>query len=230
VLTFSRNPLLHDLFLSKRISSIIPLRPSGTPARIVAMLPSALLFDMDGTLTRPMLDFPAIKEEMGIGNRPILEAMAEMEPTRRRQAQDILLRHEDRAAAESDLNPGCMELMQWVQQRRISVALITRNSRRSVDVVLERHGLKIDVLITRDDGMFKPDPRPLLVACQRLGVQTDQAWMIGDGRYDVEAGLAADMKTVWISHDRQRDFPAEPWREVRALTGLLNVLSGMVSD
>lgn len=193
------------------------------------MLPLALLFDMDGTLTRPMLDFPAIKAEMGIGDRPILEAMAEMEPDRYRDAQAILLRHEDRAAAESDLNPGCMELMRWTRLRGISVALITRNSRRSVDVVLERHGLKIDVLITRDDGIFKPDPRPLLVACQQLGVQASQAWMIGDGRYDVEAGLAAGMKTVWISHDRQRDFIAEPWREVQDLAGLLNVLIGMVS-
>jgi len=206
-----------------------PLHPTRTPARIAAMLPLALLFDMDGTLTRPMLDFPAIKAEMGIGDRPILEAMAEMEPDRYRDAQAILLRHEDRAAAESDLNPGCMELMRWTRLRGISVALITRNSRRSVDVVLERHGLKIDVLITRDDGIFKPDPRPLLVACQQLGVQASQAWMIGDGRYDVEAGLAAGMKTVWISHDRQRDFIAEPWREVQDLAGLLNVLIGMVS-
>ena len=39
-------------------------------------LPRAMLFDMDGTLTRPLLDFPRIKAEMGIGERPILDPPA----------------------------------------------------------------------------------------------------------------------------------------------------------
>jgi len=50
-------------------------------------LPRAVLFDMDGTLTRPMLDFPRIKAEMGIGTRPILEALAEMDEAARRAAE-----------------------------------------------------------------------------------------------------------------------------------------------
>jgi FMN phosphatase YigB (HAD superfamily) len=54
--------------------------------------------------------------------------------------------------------------------------------------------------------------------------------MIGDGRYDVEAGLAAGMKTVWLCHGRQRDFPAIPWRSVSDLPELLNVLRRIVSN
>src|SRR5258706_313311 len=50
------------------------------------ILPKALLFDMDGTLTRPMLDFPRIKAEMGIGSKPILEALAEMRGAERGRA------------------------------------------------------------------------------------------------------------------------------------------------
>ena len=103
------------------------------------------------------------------------------------------------------------------QERNLPIALITRNSRRSVDRVLARHGLKIDVLITRDDGLFKPDPAPLLSRLRAVGGAPAQAWMIGDGRYDIEAGLAAGMKTVWLSHGRTRDFPAEPWRTVSDL-------------
>jgi HAD superfamily hydrolase (TIGR01549 family) len=195
------------------------------------MRPSALLFDMDGTLTEPMLDFPAIKAEMGIGTRPILEALAEMNDAQRERAHAILHRHEEIAAANSTLNPGCEPLLHWIEAQQIPLALITRNSRRSVDVVLERHGLKIDVLVTRDDGIFKPDPRPLLLACQRLGVSNiADAWMIGDGRYDVEAGLAARMKTVWLSHARSRDFPAQPWKSVSDLHELLNVLVAEVSN
>jgi len=179
------------------------------------MRPSAILFDMDGTLTRPMLDFAAIRAEMGIGDRPILEAMAEMEPARLARARQILLRHEDAAAAQSTLNPGCAELLRWIESRRIPVALITRNSRRSAEIVVARHALPIRILITRDDGAYKPDPAPLLLACRRLAVPNHHdAWMVGDGPHDVEAGLAAGMKTVWISHRRQRDFRALPWKTV----------------
>src|SRR5450432_1142011 len=181
------------------------------------MLPAALLFDMDGTLTEPMLDFPTIKAEMGIGNRPILEAMAEMDRIQLQEAEEILHRHEDLAASESALNFGCEELIQWIDQQQIPIALITRNSRRSADIVVARHGLKIDVLVTRDDGMFKPDPTPLLFACERLNVDANHAWMIGDGQYDIEAGAAAKMKTIWISHERTREFNTQPWRTVRDL-------------
>jgi HAD superfamily hydrolase (TIGR01509 family) len=195
------------------------------------MRPAALLFDMDGTLTQPMLDFPAIKAEMGIGTRPILEALAQMTPPDRERAQAILHRHEEIAAENSTLNPGCQQLLHWIEAQQIPLALITRNSRRSVDVVLERHGLRIDVLVTRDDGIFKPDPQPLFLACQRLGVSAvADAWMIGDSRYDVEAGLAAGMKSVWLSHGQTRDFPAQPWKIVSDLHELLNVLVAQVSD
>jgi len=50
-------------------------------------LPRAILFDMDGTLTEPLLDFPRIKAEMGIGQRPILEALAEMDEQSRHIAE-----------------------------------------------------------------------------------------------------------------------------------------------
>lgn len=174
--------------------------------------PRAVLFDMDGTLTEPMLDFPAIKAEMGIGSRPILEALAEMDQFGRRRAESILLRHEERAAAESMLNPGCRELLNLLSERRIGTALITRNSLLSVRTVLERHRLPITVLITRDDGRFKPDPEPIRLVCRKLGVAESEAWMVGDGQYDVEAGAAAGVRTVWLSHGRKRPFAAEPWR------------------
>jgi HAD superfamily hydrolase (TIGR01509 family) len=188
------------------------------------ILPSAILFDMDGTLTEPMLDFPKIKREMGIGNRPILEALAEMSPGERQAAETILHRHEELAARESTLNPGCRELLEWLNSRGTALALITRNSPVSVTTVLQRHNLRIDVLVTRDDAPPKPHPRPLELACVRLGIDRAQAWMVGDGQYDVEAGHAAGIRTVWLSHRRSRPFETCPWCEVADLWELLDLL------
>ena len=181
---------------------------------------------MDGTLTEPMLDFPRIKAEMGIGGRPILEALAEMDAATRRAAEAVLLRHEERAAAESCLNAGCKELLDLLRNREIRTALITRNSRASVDTVTVTHRLQIDLLITRDDAPPKPDPTPLRLACRRLGVAEAEAWMVGDGQYDVEAALAAGIRAVWVSHGRDRPFAAEPWRTVRDLPEVAQLLAG----
>ena len=190
-------------------------------------LPGALLFDMDGTLTEPAIDFASLKREMGIDvNCPILEALAAMSPDQRAVAEEILHRYEERAATGSVLNRGCDELIAWIRSRRLATALITRNSRKSAACVLERHGLSFDLLITREDanGRYKPDPQPLLLACQHLGVTPREAWMIGDGYHDVDAGIAAGVPTVWISHGRERDFAGVPWQTVAGLRELLALL------
>lgn len=180
---------------------------------------------MDGTLTQPRLDFPRIKAEMGIGARPILEALAEMTPPQRSAAEAVLLRHEHLAAAGSSLSAGCKELLLWLSDRAVRTALITRNSRASVRTVLDLHGLAVDVIVSREDAPPKPDPAPLRLACRRLSVRESDAWMVGDGQYDVEAGNAAGIPTVWISHGRPRPFAAEPWQTLESLCDLHSILA-----
>ena len=186
--------------------------------------PRAVLFDMDGTLTQPMLDFPRIKAEMGIGSGPILESMAKLEEQARKKAETVLLQHEEIAAEESHLNAGCLDLLKWLSDARIPVAVVTRNSRLSADTVMRRHGLELSVRITREDGPFKPSPFPLELACRRLGVAGEQTWMVGDGQYDVEAAIAAGMRSVWISYGKSRSFIAEPWLTARDLIELLDIM------
>jgi HAD superfamily hydrolase (TIGR01509 family) len=190
--------------------------------------PRALLLDMDGTITEPMLDFPRIKREMGIGQRPILEALADMDGADRATAEAVLARHEEEAAERSTLNAGCDRLLEWVARHAVVTALITRNTRGSVQTVLAKHGLSFGTLIAREDAPFKPNPRPLRLACEQLGVDPADAWMVGDGQYDVEAGRAAGIRTVWISHDRPRTFEAVPWWTVRDLPGFVKLLETCV--
>jgi phosphoglycolate phosphatase-like HAD superfamily hydrolase len=179
---------------------------------------------MDGTITEPMLDFAAIKAEMGIDS-PILEAMAKMESERRRVCEVILQRHELAAAHGSVLNVGCGDLFDWVRSEGFGTALVTRNSLLNVRIVLAKHGLRFDTLVCREDTPPKPHPRPIHLACERLGVMPGDAWMIGDGRYDVEAGNAAGVRTVWISHGRERPFEAEPWRVARDLVEVRSLIA-----
>ena len=109
------------------------------------ILPRAMLFDMDGTLTAPYFDFSAIRREIGI-DAPILESIAKMDDAKRQAAEEILHRHEDRCAAECELNPGCEELIEWLHAQKVKLAVVTRNSRKSASTVFARHNIRIDNL------------------------------------------------------------------------------------
>ena len=192
------------------------------------IFPLAVLFDMDGTLTVPTFDFPAVRMAMGLPEgAPILEEMAKMPPAQRAEVEGILRRFEDEVADKAPLADGCEELIAYLRQRGVAIAVITRNRRESVARFLQRYPLPIDVWISREDTPHKPHPYPLELACRRLGVLPGDAWMVGDGQFDVEAAINAGAKGVWLSLGRQRPFAAQPWRTVGDLLELMALLQGL---
>jgi HAD superfamily hydrolase (TIGR01509 family) len=194
------------------------------------IVPEALLFDMDGTLTEPLLDFAKIRREIGLTSDAILEQVARMDATERERAEAILHRHELEAAASSTLNPGCRQVLSAAKSRKVPVGVITRNSRQCTSLVMQKHGLEFAIVLTRDDGLFKPSPEPVLEACKRLNASATQAWMIGDGEFDVLAGRNAGAWTVWVSHGRERAFDAQADRVVRDLHELHDLLLSAWAD
>lgn len=165
----------------------------------------AVIFDMDGTLTRQNLDFDRIRREIGLGQGPVLEAIARMVPAEASRATAILERHEAVAAAACELQEGAAEVIEVLRSRGFALALMTRNSRRSVDVFLDRHGLAFDLVRTREDGPMKPSPEPIFRICSRLGVAPAHAWVVGDFHYDVVCGARAGAKTVlFVEPGRER--------------------------
>jgi HAD superfamily hydrolase (TIGR01549 family) len=195
--------------------------------------PHAVLFDLDGTLTCPLLDFERIRRDMGIAaGLPILEAMSRMGEPARAGANEILLRHEREAALAAALNPGCHEVLHFLRERGTPMAVITRNSLDSTRIVLETHRIAIKVLVTREDEPYKPRPEPVFLALERLGVNThpEHIWMVGDGEHDIAAANAAGIRSIWLSHGRERAFPSRPSLEIPDLFQLLRLLQGRSPD
>ena len=162
---------------------------------------AAVVFDMDGTLTRKYLDFDAIRREIGIDHRPILEAMAEMTPTKRDAAHRIIDRHERDAAENATLHDNAKETLEALRAASFALALITRNSRRSAEHVLNKFGMQFDTTRTREDGPVKPSPEQLLSICAELAVRPRDAWMVGDHKFDLECGQNAGAKTILMVGD-----------------------------
>lgn len=158
---------------------------------------SAIIFDLDGTLTISNLDFDQVRSEIGVTG-PILEAMQSMNPQERERAATILHRHEFEAAKIACLQDGARETIDACKTRGHPVAILTRNSRASAGRILERFEIKVDMLRTREDGAIKPSAEPVLAICSELGADPARSWMIGDYLFDIEAGLAAGTTTVLI--------------------------------
>lgn len=53
----------------------------------------------------------------------------------------------------------------------------------------------------------KPDPAPLLHICQRLGINPQQAVMVGDSKNDIKAGQGAGMTTYALTYGYNYDEP-----------------------
>jgi HAD superfamily hydrolase (TIGR01549 family) len=168
-----------------------------------------VIFDLDGTLTRPYLDFSAIRAAIGIAE-PLLENLMALPPgAERNRAFGILEQFEDEAAEASELNAGVAEVLGFLKSRSIPSGVVTRNSRRSALRVLAKHDLRVEACLTRDDAPAKPRPEPLWILCDRFGVEPSHALMVGDFKYDILAGRNAGMRTALLTHGRRPSYLTE---------------------
>ena len=167
---------------------------------------SAVLFDFDGTLTKPdALDFSVIKKIIGCPEEtPALEFIESIsDPHKRSDAFDELNRFENQAAANSEPNPGAENLIRTVHSKGLPMGIVTRNSMDSVKEALKNFigvGLDyFDVVITRDDPVKpKPSPEGILLAARKLNVGPGQILMVGDYVFDIDAGKSAGTLTALL--------------------------------
>lgn len=165
-----------------------------------------MIFDLDGTLTRPYLDFSAIRAAIGVAE-PLLENLMAMPAgAARDRAFGILERFENEAAEASELNAGVPDVLRFLHSRSIPSGIVTRNSRRSALRVLAKHDLRVLACLTRDDAPAKPRPEPLWMLCDRFGVEPSCALMVGDFKYDILAGRNAGMRTALLTHGRRPSY------------------------
>jgi len=192
----------------------------------------AVVFDLDGTLTRPFLDFNVIREEIGapLGRHSLLDQIDEMSPDEAARALAILERREREAVENAEANDGVHELLEYVRAKGLFHGIVTRNSERSTAMTLEKLGLGIERVITRDSGLpIKPDPAPFRALMDARGVGPDETLVVGDFRYDAEAGRAAGAKTCMVTNGREVTDDGGPDYKVptpREVIGVLRELEG----
>jgi HAD superfamily hydrolase (TIGR01509 family) len=188
---------------------------------------AGVAFDMDGTLTRPVIDFIGLREKIGVHDqsRPIFEQIMEMENSARARGLKILEEAEMLAAEKSEPNPGLETLVAFLEKRKIRKAIYTRNSMRSVNLTLGRLGLpgRFHPLVTRDHNLkLKPEPDMILHILESWRLRPEQALVVGDFEFDIIAGRAAGCRTVYVNHLPEK----EPVSRLDELVKIIEALNG----
>ena len=170
-----------------------------------------VIFDMDGTLTIPNLDFGEMYDRCGVDrSQDILTAIAAMDETAAARANAIIDDMEEEGRRTLQLMPGTLNLLQWLAYYQIPTALVTRNTDASTQRLLELlQDADPDVprfspIISRD---FQPEtirPKPHPDALEYIANEwkmplTQELVMVGDSpANDIVFGQTAGVSTALL--------------------------------
>ncbi|MBI2193390.1 MAG: HAD family hydrolase [Planctomycetes bacterium] len=188
----------------------------------------AVLFDLDGTITRPVLDFSAIRSAIGIADgTPVLEYLDRLDGEARARGHAVLESFETQAAENAEFNHGVAELFQFLDRARVRTAVVTRNSRSSARLTLRKLGLEVMALVCREDAPAKPSPEPALLAARLVQADPPHCLFVGDYEFDVRTGLAAGMRTVLIPSRPPGPAMPRPDYQVASARDLIPILQAL---
>ncbi len=187
----------------------------------------AVIFDLDGTITQPYFDFDAIRAEIGLArdSGPILESMEKMTADQRNRAEQILRSHEEKAVMESTLNPGAKRTLSALRAAGIRIGVLTRNRRSNAFAIANKHGLKFDAVVGREDGPIKPDAFGVLRLCEQFGVKPQDTLVVGDYLFDLQCAKAAGAVAVLLAnHERADEFAEHADFCIENISGILQII------
>jgi len=169
----------------------------------------AFILDWDGVLAETSLDFSEIRNRYFNGKRvPLLEAARLLPEPMRAQLERDIYDLEMRGAEKAEPVPGAIELLEWLEERKIPWAVVSRNCRESIELAAAKSGIRLpNVVMSREEEPVKPHPEALWKAARILGAETSRSVMVGDFIYDFVGARRAGMRALLV----QREEPA--WLE-----------------
>ena len=184
--------------------------------------PAAIVFDLDGTLVDTVTTRIDAWEEV-FGQFGIPVARADLEPMIGMDGRQLAIEVASRAganldgAASEEIDrragelfdqrnrdprplPGARELLRQLDDAGVTWAIAT--SSRAAQVAASVTALRLGAPPRIVDGSAveraKPAPDLLLLAAQRLDVDAEECWYVGDSTWDMRAAVAAGMLAIGV--------------------------------
>jgi phosphoglycolate phosphatase len=214
-----RTPAAGGLNGSRDGSDSVRLQSDAGDA--VTKIAPLVLFDLDGTLVDSVGDLTAalndlrarfslapvalaqVRTAISSGARAILgQGLPELSEAEREAQRDAFLGlYRERIGENDRLFSGIDQVLAAIEAAGSRWGVVTNKREDLARRVVERLDLDVRcaILIGGDTlARCKPDPLPVITACQRLGVPFAQAVFAGDDRRDIEAGRGAGTRTLAV--------------------------------
>lgn len=187
------------------------------------------VFDLDGTLTKPVHNFPYIREQLEIpAAEDILHFISKQAPGRRQYLIDKLDEFEFFYAEKVEPAEGVVELLSHLVNHGAQLAVLTRNTREVALCSLKTIGIDgmFDpaLVLGRYDAEPKPNPDGLHKILQQWQRLPSSAVMVGDFLHDLAVGRAAGVATVHVAVDPMQSWPEYTDLRVGSLTQLRDMI------
>lgn len=183
-----------------------------------------VLFDLDGTLLDTAKDFtqvlnqlllkydkhkvsPAkVEETVSDGARALIKLGFKIEESHEKFSsylQELLDLYAIKIInTEAELFQGIPELLSRISSEKFSWGIVTNKPSRFTTPLLKNFSaLQNAAVVTCADQVTegKPSPESILLACEKLGLETKDCIYIGDHKRDIDAGKNANMPTIAVS-------------------------------
>jgi phosphoglycolate phosphatase len=150
---------------------------------------------------------------------------ADIEPLRLR----FLQHYRDMVADQSKLFDGFEQVLGSLQDQGMPWGVVTNKPEWLTTPLLEQLDLldKTAVVIGGDSlEKRKPHPLPLIVAAETIGIACQHCVYVGDDQRDIDAGSAADMKTLIAAYGYiSTNTNIENWRADGVIQQPLDLLN-----
>ena len=184
------------------------------------------IFDLDGTLTVAMHDFDALRVELDLPpGEAILEALNRLPAKRAAEVLRRLNEIEWQLAGSAQPQPGAYDLLTHLTEQGRQLGILTRNGTAIARQTLQVCGLgdffSDDVIIGRESCAPKPNPAGIAYLLNRWQGDTSSTVMVGDHLFDMQAGQAAGVRTVYLNASGEGELPASTDLDVSTLAQLI---------
>ena len=199
--------------------------------------PTAILFDLDGTLVdsiadltvaanyaraqlqMPPLDEATIRGYVGDGAWRLLERAVGAQADLTRAFADFRSYYRDHCVEQSSVYPHVEETLEALGE--LPMAVVSNKPQAFTEQVVAGLGLAqyFRVVVGARKGIpVKPDPALLRLACAELDVDPSECWMVGDSPNDFHAARSVGAASVLVEYGLT-DVPLLEALEPDALIG-----------
>jgi phosphoglycolate phosphatase len=191
----------------------------STPARLESGELEAVFFDLDGTLVDTAPDmvgalqdlqrdkgYPPVAYHIGRSNvsNGALGLLQIGFPDTDQAYRDRLMceyidRYKESLCARSRVFDGIDSLLDNLDLAKLAWGVVTNKPAHLTEPLMEHLRLadRCACIVSGDTlKARKPDPAPMLYACELAGVRPESTIYVGDASRDIEAGRAAGMATI----------------------------------